>query len=380
MAYFCMVRIYLMLEQYFNSIPIDQEYSQHKIGNQLDTYFNSFPDLRGKKLAIWGTEGVDSSKSAANAIRYELYQLIADSKLDTQCADLGNILEGSTPKETNDTIYKVASALLNKEIVSIFLGSDADQVESFYRAFQVRQESIEVALISNTLPIREYELLHRMCTSEPNYLHQVNVLAFQAPYIPTMAFDLLENLNFAHLRLGALKTKIDEAEIYVRNTSLTVFDLHAIKHADAPATKVTVPCGLSGEEACQIARYNGLSDYSKCFAIVGLAPEKDTTHTTAALAAQMLWYYLDGFFNRIQDTPSMHNEFVKYRCDYSNDDAPILFLKSKKTSRWWMHIEHPAHPENNEKHILQPCSYEDYLEAANGGTPERYLDALKRLH
>jgi hypothetical protein len=44
-----------------------------------------------------------------------------------------------------------------------------------------------------------------------------------------------------------------------------------------------------------------------------------------------------------------------------------------------MKIEHPAEPENSDLAITIPCSYDDYMVAANGETPERYLNALKLL-
>jgi hypothetical protein len=44
-----------------------------------------------------------------------------------------------------------------------------------------------------------------------------------------------------------------------------------------------------------------------------------------------------------------------------------------------MKIEHPAEPNNANLTLTIPCSYEDYQIAADGETPERYLNALQSL-
>ena len=163
---------------------------------------------------------------------------------------------------------------------------------------------------------------------------------------------------------------MEDAELYLRNAAITLFDLNAIKHSDAPGKKEAQPNGLTNDEACQLARYAGLSDVSSFFGLFEYCPEHDLQNVTAKLAAQLIWYYLDGFTARTNDLPTMHNEFSKYRCDLKDNQLPILFLKSKRTNRWWMQLEN---------HTI-PCSYDDYQKAAAGELSERYLDALKKLH
>jgi hypothetical protein len=198
----------------------------------------------------------------------------------------------------------------------------------------------------------------------------MHAIAFQAPYIASKAIDTLENLNFGHFRLGAIKNNIEDAELYLRNSAITLFDMNALKHADAPGQEMAQPNGLTAEEACQLARYSGISDVSDFFALFGLCPHTDTKSVTAKLAAQILWYYMDGVIHRTNDTPDRHDEFWKYRCDLKDNQPNVLFLKSKRTNRWWMQLgEH-----------YMPCSYADYTAAANGELSERYLNAIKKIH
>jgi len=102
-----------------------------------------------------------------------------------------------------------------------------------------------------------------------------------------------------------------------------MFDLNAIKHSDAPGTKKIQPNGLTGEEACQLSRYSGISDATQCFGIFEYEPSIDEQGITAKVIAQMVWYFLDG--------------------------------------------------------LTFPCSYMDYQMAANGELPLRYMNAIKRL-
>jgi len=101
-----------------------------------------------------------------------------------------------------------------------------------------------------------------------------------------------------------------------------------MKYTEAPAQKAIQPNGLNSDEACQLARYSGMSDVNTAFGIFGYFDSKNDSSLTSELIAQMIWYYIDGMLSRVDDTPTSHNEFVKYRCDFSaNEDTPLLFLK-----------------------------------------------------
>ncbi|MBT6236144.1 MAG: hypothetical protein HOI49_08690 [Bacteroidetes bacterium] len=371
-----MLRIYLMLQEYFTPIKDNTEYKPYHIGSSIARYASLFPDLATKRIALFAIRGEVNNQ---HAVRTHLYNLASNAALENILVDLGDIPAGETPADTNSAIYTVALELMSKGIIPVLLTHSVDSGQALYQAFESANKQIELAWISAHLPLLEYELLHRIIAHEPNYLQNLSAIGFQSHHIPPKAMMLLENLNFDHYRLGEVNNQIDDAELYLRNASLTLFDLNAVKHTDAPATQQVQANGLTAEQACQLARYAGASDTLQSFALLGYHSDKDHTELTAALCAQIIWYLADGVLSRKQDTPQLHTEFTKYRCDFSNEDVPILFIKSKRTGRWWMQIEHPAYPENIDKRITVPCTYHDYLEAANGDTPQRYLNALKKL-
>jgi len=377
LVYFCELRIYLMLEQYFNTIEDKKNYKPYQIGASIKKYSQTFPEIGEKNIVLYG---VSDEHASSTRIRTHLYTLACSTLLENTLIDIGDINQGKTPADTNALIKTVTTQILEKGAIPVLIGTHIDQGEALYNAFETTNSDIELSLISSHLPLLEYELLNRICTQEPNYLKTINAIGFQAHYVPPRALDMLENLNFNHHRLGNIKGDLGETEIYLRNANITLFDLNAIRHVDAPGTSIIQANGLTGEEACQIARYAGHSDTLNCYSILGFDASKDTSGLTAALCAQLIWYFSDGVLHRVNDTIGEHEDFVKYRCDFSRDNVPILFIKSKRTARWWMSVEHPADPQNTSKTITVPCTYEDYKEAANGETPQRYLDTIKKLH
>ncbi len=141
-----------------------------------------------------------------------------------------------------------------------------------------------------------------------------------------------------------------------------------------------IQLGLEGDMACQLAWYAGVSDTSQCFGLFEVNPRLDNRNLTSQLAAQIIWYFIDGYANRRQDHPSLHDEFLRYRCGFENNHQDIIFHKSKRTNRWWMEIPHPRSLNNRDKNLIIPCLYSDYQQATSGDLPDRYLDAIQLLH
>jgi formiminoglutamase len=359
-----------MLEDYLTKITLGSEYKPYQLGANVSYYGDTFPNLSSKKIAVLGVASHPNQIQACDTIRQAFYNLVAHKDLENSIVDIGNLQQGNTPADTHAALLYIATHLKKKGLTTIVLGTNLNQGEALFKCYTNFDETTELSLISAQLPLLEYQLLHRICTEYSDHLATLNVLAFQAPLIPSKAIDTLQNMNFGHYRLGAIKTNMEDAELYLRNAGVTLFDINAIKHSDAPGKQASQPNGLSSEEACQLARYAGLSDVSEFLGLFDYLPENDTQYVTAKLIAQIMWYYMDGYTSRKKDLPTLHDEFLKYRCDLKDNQPPVLFLKSKRTNRWWMHLD---------KHYV-PCSYNDYQKAASGELSERYLDALKKLH
>jgi hypothetical protein len=154
------------------------------------------------------------------------------------------------------------------------------------------------------------------------------------------------------------------------------FDIRALKHNDAPGYEPANPFGLTGEEACQLCWYAGLNDSLSSFGIYEYNPALDVRQVTASTMAVMLWYFVEGYYHRKNETDFTSNKFLKYAIGFHDNPNKMVFYKSKVSDKWWMEVE-PMRPEKQPKII--PCSYEDYLLAAKGEIPNRWILTQSRL-
>jgi formiminoglutamase len=199
-------------------------------------------------------------------------------------------------------------------------------------------------------------------------------------------------MYFDVYRLGNIQSNLEEAEPIVRSADILSFDISSIRQSDAPACLNSTPNGLYGEEACQIMRYAGMSDKLSSVGIYELNPDFDNRGQTAHLAAQMLWYFIEGYSNRKSDFPVIPGkDYMKYRVaipqpltSSEGSGHELVFYKSLKTDRWWMEV--PFNPKGKgdkskfERHHLVPCSYEDYLLACSEEMPDRWWQAYQKLN
>ncbi len=160
-----------------------------------------------------------------------------------------------------------------------------------------------------------------------------------------------------------MKDDIKNAEPIIRNADFINFNLSAIAQPYSPANKNASANGLSGEQACQLCRYAGLSDKLTSFGIFELNPTIADNSLTSNLVAQMLWYFIDGYYNRKKDFPACNKkEYIKYIVTIEEGNQEIILYKSPKSDRWWMEVPYHANLlKKYERHLMLPCTYEDYF-------------------
>jgi hypothetical protein len=84
-------------------------------------------------------------------------------------------------------------------------------------------------------------------------------------------------------------------EPVIRSSNLFSFDISAIQHSHAPANRLT-PNGFSGEEACTLMQFAGMSMNVNTIGIYGYLPQQDEHNLTAKQISHMLWYLMDGVY------------------------------------------------------------------------------------
>lgn len=359
----------------------------------LHTEETGFPSLENMDLAIFGVDddrraiGNIGCGMASQTVREYLYKLLPGNH-KIKVADLGDIIRGNSVEDTYFALTSVVEALLESNIVSVIIGGGQDLTFAIYRAYRNRNQIINIAAVDNMFDLGEIEgqlqsqsYLSQIILHKPNFLFNYTNIGYQTYFVDQSSIDLMNNLFFDIFRLGVLHSDITQTEPLVRNADLVSFDVSAIRQSDAPGNANATPNGFYGEEACQISRYAGMSDKVTSIGFFEMNPSLDRNGQTAHLLAQMIWYFIDGFYHRHLENPTKETEeFIKYTVRVSEFDNGIVFYKNKETERWWMEVKCADNVrEIYTHHYIVPCSAADYQTACSNEIPDRWWKAYQKL-
>ena len=356
----------------------DSGYNNGQLAKHIVGYNTEIPDVAAIDIVLVGigeTRGAgifSDDFKAADSIRRQLYQLYY-WHFDTTVADFGNIKTGATLKDSYAAIKTVLAELIKMKKTVILLGGTHDITLAQFLAYKELGMVVEATCIDacidlrNESALRSENFLLEMLTSDPSVISHYSHIGFQSYYIHPRMIETMDKLRFDCYRLGVAKENMEEMEPVLRNTSLLSFDISAIKHSDAPANKKS-PNGFTGEEACMIARYAGMSSRLSSFGVYGYDPQNDVNELTAMQIAQMLWYFIDGKSRNKQEASfEDRNHFNEFNTVVA--EVATVFLQSRRTNRWWMQLP-------NNKWI--PCSHRDYQLTSQNEIPERWLREQER--
>lgn len=366
-----------MLDNWLRPISPDQisidNLAAHEFGKKLQIHVDTLPNLELTQIALLGT-----CESDTNAVRRSLYHMSFPFN-NLQIADIGN-----ARKQENSFLIPLLKELIDSQIIPILISPHASQILALYKAFQSLQSYINFNIVDERLWLddskkgQETFYLNDILMNTRARLFHFGAIGCQTHYTNPAAFQFLDKNHFDCIRLGLAKADISEVEPIVRDGDLMGFHLTALKQADAPGVANATPSGFTVEEACQIARYAGMSDKLKAFGIFGFDSHLDQDAQTAQVVAQMIWYFIDGFYNRKQDFPASNDGLTEYIVDFKSMEYQLIFWKSQRSGRWWMQVPVKIGKKYN-RHRLIPCSYNDYKLACQDELPERLLNAYKRF-
>ncbi|MBC7508613.1 MAG: formimidoylglutamase [Ferruginibacter sp.] len=361
-----------------HSLNDDKGYNDGQIAKHILLNEGEIPNLEAADIVLVGVgesrgSGVfDACNDAPDIIRKQLFQLHY-WHTDITLADIGNIKTGATLTDSYAAITTVLAELLRLNKTVVLLGGSHDVTLAQYFAYKKLQKVVEATCIDATIDLRgesnlrSENFLLEMLTGEPNLVKHYNHIGFQSYLVHPRMLETMDKLRFDCFRVGKVKESIEEMEPVLRNTHLLSLDINAIKNSDAPANECS-PNGLTGEEACMLTRYAGMSTSINSFGIYGYQPRSDIHELTAKQIAQMLWYFIDGKSRSKQEALLEDNtNFNEYHTVFAEVDT--RFLQSRKTGRWWMQL-----PDKT----LIACSYNDYLSASRNEIPERWLRTQER--
>ena len=366
-----------------------------QFGNLFTIYKEGgdFPELDEMDIALIGvcedrnSENNEGCKLAPDAVREFLYKLY-DTGFRGNIADLGNINAGHSTDDTFFALRSTVDHLIRKNIIPVIIGGSQDLTYAQFLGYKDLEQTINITAVDSTFDlgnpdedITSHSYLGKIILHQPNYLFNYSNIGYQTYLVDQNSLQMMNRLYFDVYRLGQVRDKIEEAEPVIRQSDMITFDISCIKHSDAPANPEASPNGFYSEEACQIMRYAGMNDKLSSIGIYELNPKFDESGKTAHLAAQMIWCFFDGFYNRKNDFPSRTNpDYIRFHVVLQDDKYEINFYKSKKSDRWWMEIPYPPHKDLKfERHTLIPCSYKDYELAISNEIPDRWWQTYQKL-
>lgn len=353
------------------------------------------PDLSAYKIALFGIRddrgNIDNkgSAKASEHFRKSFYQLYVPDHFNIEeIIDLGDILPGKSMSDTYSAISEVMGILIKQQIIPILIGGSVDNTFGQFLGYEKTDYTINVVTIDNRLclgtgdaPISEKNYLSKIILHQPNYLFNYSALGYQSYYVSSNDLALLEKLNFDGYRLGHFTGAIQDVEPIIRNADMVSFNMRGVRAGEMPGIKKGSPNGFYGDTACQLARYAGMSDKLSSIGFYEYNPDYDIEGRGSELLAQMIWYFMDGYFNRKKDYPfADKEEYLKYTVTIEEGQEEIVFYKSEKSDRWWMEVPYPSNMNMKfKRHMMVPCTYDDYERACENELPDRWLLTYQKL-
>lgn len=347
------------------------------------------PELNQDSLAIIGVcESRNSSNPgssmAPDAIRSFLYALSGNG-IRKPLIDLGNIKSTNSPADTYMALRDVTEFLSSKGVCTVVLGGTQELTWPLFLALSNKHKPLNITFIDQKLDLAHNDddfsstcYLNKLLNESVEKVFALNLLAYQGYMNDDSLLTTFEKKHHSLFRLGFVRGSMSEVEPYLRDSDLISFDMASIRQGDSPGAITPSPNGLYAEEACQLARYAGLSNRTNCFGLFEMNTQNDRDGQSAHLAAQIVWHFIDSYNHRKPDFPNKSSQKAKrFYVKSPIPNVELVFIKSASNDSWWMEL--PGTKKTNEKPVLVACSHNDYKQASKGDVPDRWLKALKRM-
>jgi formiminoglutamase len=384
------------LNDYFNPVSIegpDFEYLTGQAGFphniSIHTENNPLKDISKFKIALFGVpEGRNSPNAGSlkgpDMIRTQLYRL-AKIPGKSKIIDLGNMKQGNSFNDTIAGLTDIICFLLSENLFPVIIGGTSAlipaidrAVSQFIKRYTLTAVDSRIDYSSERKEPDSFNYLNAIISNhKSSFAHYINI-GYQTYLNDQQIINRFLKRQSELIRIGDVRQAIYLTEPLFRDSDVAIFDISAVRQSDAPGTISTSPNGFYGEEICLLARYAGISDKLKVFGLFDVNPEYDIRNQTTGLAAQILWFFLEGFSQKQYETPVLNisnsGRFIKYHVRITDLEDDLIFVKSSLTDRWWIEL-----PGENDQNLYVACSHEDYLKANRNEVPERWVQAVDRL-
>ncbi len=386
----------LDLNDYFDPVSIEKPDFESLTGNAafphnitIHTDSNPIKDLAGYKVALLGVpDGRNSpdngSMKGPDAIREQLFSL-AKIPGKTKIIDLGNMKQGVTFNDTIAGLTDILCILLGENVFPVVMGGSSALISAIDHALTRLKIKYSLLAVDPRIDYSNdqdksgsFSYLNKILQNHKSTFSQYINIGYQTYLNDQQVLNRFLRRHFELIRIGDVRQAICLTEPLFRDSQVAVFDISAVRQSDAPGTYLSSPNGFYGEEICLLARYAGISDNLKIFGLFEVNPDLDNRSQTSGLAAQTIWFFLEGFSQKQYETPVLNKSnsgrFIKYHVRITDLEDDLIFIKSNLTERWW--IELIGEDGTN---IYIACSHDDYITANRNEVPERWVNTVNRL-
>lgn len=382
------------LEIYFTPIDAVVAESENALANKVFIHTeDNFPELKSKGIAIFYVPEYRNGKVTYqgrmdDSFRSYFYKLYPGVTWKASIYDLGQLLPGESIDDTYFAVANVCSTLIKMDILPVVIGGSQDLTYGMYQGYEQLEQLVNICSIDSRLDIGNIEepfssksYLSHLLLQRPCYLFNFSNIGCQALFAGKDELELYEKLYFDVCRLGDFNNDFKKAEPHIRNTDILSIDIESIRSSDFVSLQQDNPNGFYADQVCQIAKYAGISDKLSSLGVFNLHPKEDSASANH-LVAQIIWYFLDGYSQRMGDFPvGSKKDYIRFSVHLDNfTEEELVFLKSNKSERWWMEVPYP--PEQGKKynrHHLIPCDYSDYELAMKNEIPDLWWKTYQKL-
>jgi len=384
------------LNDYFNPVSIegpDFEHISRQTGfpHNITVHTDSAPikDISKYKIAMFGVpEGRNSPNAGSlkgpDMIREQLYRL-AKIPGRSKIIDLGNMKQGVTFNDTIAGLTDVLSLLIHEKVFPVIIGGSSALIPAIDKAISQYKTGYTLTAVDPRIDYSNerkapdsFNYLNSIINNhKSNFSHYINI-GYQTYLNDQQIINRFLKRRSELIRIGDVRQAIHLTEPLFRDSDVTIFDISAVRQSDAPGTISPSANGFYGEEICLLSRYAGISDKLTVFGLFEVNPDFDVRNQTSGLAAQILWFFLEGFSQKQYETPALSKSdsgrFIKFHVRVTDLVDDLIFIKSILTDRWWIEL-----PSENDQILYIACSHEDYLKANRNEVPDRWVQAAERV-
>ena len=382
-------------DQYFKSVSntnaFDRNtFKKNQLGAHIKKNVESLKDVDLVLFDVAEDRNSNGNKGTAKSGQFYRDYLYRLHKGDYQIniLDLGTLQAGNTAMDTYFAVKEVVTEIMRHDAIPIIIGGSADLTYANYLTYSENEQTVNLVSIDASFPLGESDdqvnsenYLSKILFHQPNNLFNFSNIGYQSYFVDQDELRLLKELFFDNYRLGQITVNIQNAEPILRNADFVSFNLNSIAQQFAPGNKLSSPNGYTASQACQLSKYAGMSDKLTSFGLFDFNPELDIQGATAHLVAQIVWHFVDGYYNRLNDFPkALKKEYTKYTVYLESHNENIVFYKSPKSDRWWMEVPYHSNiSKRYKRHLMLPCTYNEYQIAMEGEFPERWFQTFQKL-